>query len=413
VSFRHRWATHIHINTIADPDMIDTNELLSLIAAGESEIMEFKLDSARNEQLAKELGALANYRGGWLILGVSDQREIVGLTRSDNEERIQHLCYAFEPPLQVEARTVTIQDRSVLVVRLVGNHDKPYAYQSQTRRIYYIRSGTVSREATRAELRRLFQQSAQLHYELTTLQETDWQDLNLTLVGEYLAQYRSLKMGDYSSTEQQTLLMNLALLRDGRLTLLGGLLFGRDKETYLPATGIQVAAYQGIDKAAPVIGNRYFGKPLIQDLPLLMEYLDLYNPVSFPTPVAARQDQRPFPPAALREAVVNAICHRDYTIKGSPILIEFFTDRLTITSPGGLPNTQTLETIKLGLVYQRNPLLVQYLYDFRYVERIGRGIATIYAAMRESGNPEPELTAGDSYFRVTLPARMPEARATH
>jgi hypothetical protein len=79
-----------------------------------------------------------NYRGGWLILGVSDQREIVGLTRSDNEERIQHLCYAFEPPLQVEVRAVTIQDRSVLVVRLVGNHDKPYAYQSQTRQIYYL-----------------------------------------------------------------------------------------------------------------------------------------------------------------------------------------------------------------------------------------------------------------------------------
>jgi len=81
---------------------------------------------------------------------------------------------------------------------------------------------------------------------------------------------------------------------------------------------------------------------------------------------------------------------------------------------GGLPNTQTLETIKLGLVYQRNPLLVQYLYDFRYVERIGRGITTIYAAMRESGNPEPEpeLTVGDSYFRVALPARTPESRAT-
>jgi ATP-dependent DNA helicase RecG len=386
--------------------MINAEELLSLIAAGESEVAEFKLDSARNEHLAKELGALANYRGGWLILGVSDQREIVGLTRPNNEERIQHLCYAFEPPLRAEVRTVTVGDRPVLVVRLVDNQEKPYAYQSQTRRIYYIRSGTVSREATRAELRRLFQQSAQLHYELTTVQETSWQDLNLTLVGEYLAQYRSLTIEDYSPVEQQTLLMNLALLRDGRLTLLGGLLFGRNKETYLPATGIQVAAYQGLDKAAPVIGNRYFGKPLIQDLPLLMDYLDLYNPASFQAPVAARQDQRPYPPAALREAVVNAICHRDYTIKGSPVLIEFFTDRLTITSPGGLPNTQTLETIKLGLIYQRNPLLVQYLYDFRYVERIGRGIATIFATMRENGNPEPELTAGDSYFRVTLPIGM-------
>jgi ATP-dependent DNA helicase RecG len=287
----------------------------------------------------------------------------------------------------------------------MGNYDKPYAYQSQTRQIYYMRSGTVSREATRAELRRLFQQSAQLHYEITTLQDTDWQDLHLVLVGEYLARYRSLKMGDYSQAEQRTLLHNLALLRDDRLTLLGGLLFGQNKENYLPATGIQVVAYQGLDKADPVISNRYFGKPLIQDLPLLMDYLDIHNPASFDRPVAARQEKRRFPVPALREAVVNAICHRDYTIKGSPILIEFFTDRLVVTSPGGLPNTQTLETVKLGLVYQRNPLLVQYLYDFHYVERIGRGIAIMFAAMREQGHPDPELTAGDSYFRVTLPVR--------
>lgn len=383
---------------------METEELLRLIAAGESEVVEFKLDTARNEQLARELGALANYRGGWLILGVSDKREIVGVTRADNEERIQHLCYAFEPPLQVEARTVTVEGKPLLVARLAGNHDKPYAYKSQTRQIYYIRSGTVSREATRAELRRLFQQSAQLHYELTTLRDTGWQDLNLTLVSEYLTHYRSLNLESYTAAEQRTLLHNLALLREERLTLLGGLLFGRDRENYLPATGIQVAVYQGVDKAAPVSDNRYFGKPLIQDLPRVLDYLDLYNPAAFAAPVAARQERRRFPPAAVREAVVNAICHRDYTIRGGSILIELFADRLAITSPGGLPNTQTLETVKLGLVYQRNPLLVQYLYDFRYVERIGRGIATIFATMRENGNPEPELAAGDSYFRVTLPA---------
>ena len=383
---------------------MDVAELLGLIAAGESEVVELKLDSARNEQLAREMGALANYRGGWLILGVSDKREMVGVSRSDNEERIQHLCYAFEPPLQVETATVTVQGKSLLVARLVGNQDKPYAYKSQTRQIYYIRSGTVSREATRAELRRLFQQSAQLHYELTTLRDTGWGDLNRPLLTDFLTRYRSLNLEDHSATEQRVLLQNLALVRDDRLTLLGGLLFGRDKERYLPATGVQMAAYQGVDKAAPVSDNRHFGKPLIQDLPSLLDYLDLYNPTAFNAPVAARQERRRFPPTAVREAVVNAVCHRDYTIKGSPILIELFSDRLVVTSPGGLPNTQTVETVKLGLVYQRNPLLVQYLYDFRYVERIGRGIATIFAAMRENGNPEPELTAGDSHVRVTLPA---------
>ena len=102
---------------------MNADELLSLISYGESEVLEFKLDSVRNEHLARELGALANYRGGWLVLGISDKREVVGLTRTDNEERIQNLCYAFEPPLHVEVRQVTVQARSVLTVHLMGNYD--------------------------------------------------------------------------------------------------------------------------------------------------------------------------------------------------------------------------------------------------------------------------------------------------
>lgn len=75
---------------------------------------------------------------------------------------------------------------------------------------------------------------------------------------------------------------------------------------------------------------------------------------------------------------------------------------MDIISPGCLPNTQTISKIKMGMIYQRNPLLVQYFYDFRYVERLGRGIQKIMQSMKDNGNQEPEFIDGDNYFKVEL-----------
>ena len=85
-----------------------------------------------------------------------------------------------------------------------------------------------------------------------------------------------------------------------------------------------------------------------------------------------RKENHDYPEQAVRETVINAVCHRDYTVKGSGIMIDIFKNHMDITSPGCLPNTQTISKIMMGMVYQRNPLLVQYFYDFRYVERLGR-----------------------------------------
>ncbi|QTA89440.1 ATP-binding protein [Desulfonema magnum] len=377
-------------------------KLKEILKKGASPTVEFKRDSVRNERLAKELGAMANFRGGILVLGADDKGKPVGLTRDDNEERLQNICYNFEPPLQVAVESGSTDKKTLLVVKITDNYEKPYAYKSQTRNIYYIRSGTVSREATRAELRRMFQQSAELHYEVLPLSNTSVETLNYHLMRSFFKEYRFIRLDDYYGQEQQIILNNLSILQDEKTTFAGQLLFGNNPRKYIPAAGINVAVYKGKNKASQVADHHFFDGPLTEDVPLLFKYLSLFNAAAFDNIQDIRKEKKNYPDEAVREAVINAICHRDYTIKGSGIMIELFENRMEITSPGGLPNTQSISKIKMGMVYQRNPLLVQYFYDFRYVERLGRGIQKIVQTMQENGNPEPEFIDGITYFKVVL-----------
>ncbi|QTA81281.1 Schlafen and ATP-dependent DNA helicase domains-containing protein [Desulfonema limicola] len=373
-----------------------------ILKKGESPVTEFKLDSVKNEQIAKELGALANFRGGMLILGVDDKGIPCGLTRDDNEERIQNICYNFEPPLQVKIEHNTVNNKPVVIVTIIDNNEKPYAYKSQTRNIYYIRSGTVSREAARSELRRMFQQSGELHYEALALSNAPAKTLDYSLMTSFFKDYRFISLDDYMEQEKEIVLNNLSILHGKSTTFLGQILFGKEPRKYIPCAGINAGIYKGRDKASGVIDHHFFQGPLIQEIPLVFKYLSLFNRSGFDNIQDKRKEKQEYPEQAVREAVINAVCHRDYTVKGSGIMIDIFKDHMEIISPGSLPNTQTISKIKMGMIYQRNPLLVQYLYDFRYVERLGRGIQKIMQTMKDNGNPEPEFINGDNYFKVEL-----------
>ena len=380
-------------------------DLPTIIARGENETTEFKLDSVRNEHLAKELGALANFRGGKLLLGVSDKGEISGVKRDDNEERLQNVAYNFEPPLSLSVKKCEIGHKSILEVKILETAGKPYVYKSSTGNIYYIRSGSVSREATRAEVRRMFQASAELHFEITPVSGTSEKNLDLFLVNSFLMDYRSISMDDLSRDEQLALLENLSLITPARQsTVLAIILFAKNPTGFLPGCHTQVVVYEKETRESKVRGHRMFTGPLISDLPLIISFLANYNPREFDDVKGQREEFRKYPEFAVREAVVNALCHRDYTLQGAGVRIEMFENRMVVTSPGGLPNTQTLGRMKTGISYARNPLLLQYLYDYRYVERLGRGIPKIFASMKSNGNKVPELVDEDTYFQIILPA---------
>ena len=353
-------------------------KIKTIINLGENETTEFKIDNVRNEHLSRELGALANFRGGSLFLGVSDKGKIVGLSRDDNEERLQNIAFNFEPPIPLQVEKISVDGTLIIHVKIYDISGKPYVYKSSTRNIYYTRSGSVSREATRAEVRRMFQDSAELHFEVSGISGTSFKELDLFLINSFLTDYRNISLENLQKDQQAALLQNLSLTaQENRATVLGILLFGKNPSQFFPGFQVQIAVYNGIDKTSKVNDHKLFSRAMISELPLILSYLENYNPHSFDQSKGQRQERIKYPDFALREAVVNALCHRDLTIQGQSVKIEIFPDRMIITNPGGLPNTQTIERMKNGISYARNPLLMQYLYDYRYVERLGRGVQKI------------------------------------
>ena len=115
-----------------------------------------------------------------------------------------------------------------------------------------------------------------------------------------------------------------------------------------------------------------------------------------------REEKAEYPLLVLREAIVNSLVHRNYSITGSKIRVFMFDDRIEFRSPGRLPNTVTIEKMKIGVSYARNPFLVKYMENMRYIDQLGRGIPMIFKNMKDVGAIEPSLREIGDEFILTI-----------
>lgn len=358
-------------------------ELLALIAGGEDSTLEFKRDEVRNHDLARELVAFLNLEGGTVLLGVEDDGAISGVSRDRAEEWVSELCRVkIEPPilpLLSWARDAEA-GRHVLAIRVAAGPDKPYARAHQGRRTYFIRVGSTSREASREELERMYQASGRLHYGGKPVPGAGLDALDRRRLRDYLARILggdAPKDDDHEGWE--TLLRNIELMTvsagQAVATIDGALLFGKRPGRFLPQSGIRAICHSGTEVDYATRADEDLRGPLVplqgQDGPfveigLVEQAWDFVrrntNPtVRFEGP--RRVDWREFPEAAVREAIVNALVHRDYSVAGTDIMLAIYPDRMEIQSPGRLPNTVTVEGMKSGMRYARNQTLVNVMRD--------------------------------------------------
>lgn len=192
-------------------------------------------------------------------------------------------------------------------------------------------------------------------------------------------------------------------------TVGGLLLFGLRPEEKLPQSGVTVARIRGTS-----IADELVDRTVIQGrLPDVADRSVERIRVGVPTPVylagTRRVDHQLFPVKVLREAIVNALVHRNYSIAGSQIRVLIFDDRVEFRSPGRPPNTVTVERMRIGVSFARNPQLLRYMQNLGYIERLGRGIPIILKEMRKAGAREPGLEVVGEEFVLTLyPAPVPD-----
>jgi ATP-dependent DNA helicase RecG len=400
-------------------------ELIEIVGNGENSGVEFKRDTIENRALAKELVAFANFEGGRVLLGVEDDGAISGITRERLEEWVMGACREKIRPELIPYFEI-IRDvaggKDVAIVQVDRGWTVHHVWHDQ-HRTYYIRVGTLSREASPEELERLFQQRGAFRLETRPVSGTSVADLDRRRLQDYFERVRQQGFVGHEDIEGlRLLLVNSEILTEENgkspATVAGLLLFGTNPNRFLPQAGIDAVAYPGLEKdyatrerlairgaMTPLYGEReILENGLVEQA---IEFVRRNIPVSATLEQDARREEHwAYPLEAVREAVVNALVHRDYLLSGTTIELSIYADRLEIVSPGRLPNGITPARMRVGCRVSRNQLLKDVMRDYKYLEHMGMGVPRkIIKLMRELNGSDPDLIEEGERFTVRLRMR--------
>ncbi len=401
-------------------------ELLELLRNGENSGVEFKRDDVRPEALAKEMAGLLNLEGGHILLGVEDDGAISGLTRDpkEAEEWVMEAARTHvQPALIPYWEKFQWDDTKIIgVVSLPADSpDKPYKAKRGTAWVTQIRVGTTTRDATREEEARLYQQSGLMRYDLKPVPGSTFANLDRRRLTNY---FRDIRAQDCPSDDDEEgwrrLLINTDLMVEDRgraIPTAGALiLFGLKPNRYLPQAGITAVAYTGGEKdytakeravlRGAVVALLSKAGEVVETgvIEQALEFVRRNTHTEAKIEEGGRRTERSdYPLDAIREAVVNAVAHRDYTITVTDIELSIYSDRIEVISPGRLPNTVTVEKMRAGYRASRNELIKEILRDYRYVEATGLGVPRkIVQGMRQHNETDPDLVEQEDRFTVRL-----------
>jgi len=362
--------------------------LHDLIAQGEGPALEFKRSLGKT--LGRELCAFANSGGGTLLIGISDRGRIVGVDSHNRaRSRIRSVARSVDPPIRIDIDKVS----DILRVTVPAQSHQPYSFRGR----FFRRDGSTSQWMSRAEIEDLFYAAGRLHFDRTPCPAFS---IERHLDDEAWARFtRRGKIPQ--SMDRIAALLNLGLIdAQQRMTHAGAWLMARDIRTATTPAHVSCALFLGTTKSR-ILDRRDFHR----DIPSMIDdsaawILSKIN-VGLVIRGMRREELPELPEEALREALANAVAHRDYRSQAN-VQVHVFKDRVEIVSPGGLPAGMTEADLGAKSV-PRNPLLFGMLYRMDVVENIGSGIRRILDLCREHGAPRPTIDVSEHWVTVMFP----------
>lgn len=364
---------------------MDKEELMKLIAKGENSHTEFK--ESYSSDVAKEICAFANADGGKVLLGVTDKNEIKGIEITNRlKSQIHDLVSNFDPPLDV---SIT-EAESVLIIEVPDGKNKPYSVKGN----FYLRKGTNSPQMNTDEIREFFQKEGLISFDEAPNNKFDLEkDFNAQAFQEFLRRAGiSRKLG------KKQILTNLEIMDYQHLKNTGVLFFAKKVSRFFPSATIVCALFQGTDKVKILDRTEFDGVILDNFEEAIAHIRSKLNTEYIIRTAGPREEKTELPEEALREALLNAICHRDYYVE-SPIFVEIYSDRLEIVNAGGLVPGMSMDD--LGKKSKtRNRKLFGLMQRTHMVEKAGTGIIRIREAMKNYRLPLPEIEANSDWFSI-------------
>lgn len=396
---------------------MNRTELQALVAGGESERLEFKRSTGDLKGGMETLCGFLNGNGGTVLFGVTQAGKIIGQDISDATMReVARELARLEPPVEImQSRIPVARGKEVLSLEAALGPAAPYVYHGRP----YRRVGSTTSVMPQAEYeRRLLERDHALHrWEKLPAPSYRFADLDEVEIWRTVNEANAARRLDAVVTSPLEALQKFHPMVGDVLTQAAVVAFAREPMPDYPQCALRLARFRGVTKDE-FLDQRQLTGHTFRLLEEALVFLQRHLPVAgrFEPGVLERIDEPLFPPLALREALVNALIHRDYAIYGGAVNVAVYDDRLEVISAGTLPLGVTVEDLSRDHISKpRNPLLAELFYRRGLIERWGRGTQKIINLCVAAGHPPPQFEerAGAVVVRFIPSGYVPPHQVSH
>lgn len=375
-------------------------EVSQLIQQGESETLELKRSLGELREIIETVGAFANASGGTILVGLSPRKEIIGAQiGTDTLESLANtIKQNTDPAVLPSIFTVQVKGKQVIILQIEESSVKPVlAYNKPFKRV-----GCSNHILSSSEMAKLVLESDSTSWDAGIVERIDLSLIDDQIVQKFLTtavQERNLNIEPQTSIPEA--LKKLGLLKGGKLTRAADLLFGKRPQGEFLQAQVRCARFKGT-KPLDFLDMQVIEGNLIDQVTETMRFIQKNINLSAEIKGLQREEKWEYPLPAVREAVVNAICHRDYRDPGN-VQVRIFDDRLEVWNPGLLPGDLSIEDLKRPHVSRpRNKLIAHAFFLIKYIEQWGTGTIRMMEACRTADFPEPEFAEMSGTFVVNF-----------
>ena len=376
------------------------SSITQMIATPEGKTLEFKRDLSSPRNILKTLVAFANTAGGRLVIGVEDEsREVLGVEDPlDEEERICNLIAdSIKPRLVPNVELISIEDKTLLKVEVYPSGSRPHWLKKEGQNEgIYVRLGSTNRKADRELIAELKRGAEGKSFDEMPLPELSIDALDTEVARELFKDQREL-------SENELLTLKLLKQVQGRLvpTIGGMLLFGIEREERFSDAWIQCGRFSGTTKSV-IFDHIEIHEHLPIAVERVIEFIKKHAMRGADFSQIRRRDVWSIPLTIVREAVINAIVHADYSQIGAPLRVAIYDDRVEIENPGILLPGMTVEDVKQGVSKIRNRVIARVFRELDLIEQWGSGFRRILDEAEEQNLPEPKIEEIGMRVRFTV-----------
>jgi len=371
---------------------MDKKAILRLITKEEGNELEFKVQF--NDSVLKTISAFANTIGGLILIGVNNKKEVVGIDLNDKDfQRISNKVVdelGFTPDFEI----ANINNKSILIIK-VKKSSIPISYKGK----YYKRVGNTTREMNFQELKRFFQKD--LRWERLSDNNFSIDEIDENTVRDFLRTAKSKgRLTVFNGDEPvKEIFEKLGLMEKGKIKNAGILLFGKNPQKYFDQAKVRVIR---LKDNISIIGDRWIEGNLFNQFRETEEAIKNFINVKYEIKGFNREDIWDYPLEAIREAIANAILHKDY-LRPVVVQVKVYDDKIWFFNKGGLPEEWDVARLfDHHSSEPRNPIVFNIFYLVGIVESVGSGIERIIKALKEAGLPSPKIEANHIEFNLWM-----------